>query len=355
LTPDWTWPKCVAGGRHEFAGFGEAYRRPPDDFAGRVMAGLPGMWTVKNATFAPLEKADRKHWRGGVSGEAGYLPRLSLHRDYGASRAPAVLEPESAMSSRPSKRLDRAWFGGYLFAHFGHFILESIARIVAAEVAASSDPVVFLPVNEKIKLSPKLSHILPRIGIAPERIVLADSELGVAELRGMDPAYELIGSVHPAAYRRIQTTGAKSAAGKILWLSRTRHTGRTGRRMAHGEDILEARLQREFGAEIVYPEELPFERQIEKFAQASVVIGCEGSAFYTAMFLGAAPHLIKLCGSYVPLDLVLADEVCDGSSTYIFANREPFSPSLDRAAPWHLDVDRTLDAIARTIGGIRRP
>ncbi len=182
--------------------------------------------------------------------------------------------------------------------------------------------------------------------------MLADAGLGVAELRGMDPAYELIGSVHPAAYRRVQTSDASSAAGNILWLSRTRHTGR---RMAHGEDILEARLQREFGAEIIYPEELPFEQQIAKFAQASAVIGCEGSAFYTAMFLGAAPHLIKLCGSYVPLDLVLADEVCDGSSTYIFANREPFSPSLDRTAPWHLDVDRAIGAIARTIGGIRRP
>ncbi len=351
MTPDWIWPKCIAGGRHEFAGFGEAYRRPPDGFAGRVIAGLPGSWTVKNATFAPLEKADRKHWRGGVSGETGYLPRLSLHRDHGASRAPAVLEPQAARSSRPSRRLDRAWFGGYLFAHFGHFILESIARILAVEVAASSDPIVFLPVNEKIRLSPKLSRILPRIGIAPERIVLADPGLGVAELRGMDPAYELIGSVHPAAYRRIQISGA-NAAGKILWLSRTR---RTGRRVAHGEDILEARLQREFGAEIVHPEELPFEQQIAKFAQAGVVIGCEGSAFYTAMFLRAAPHMIKLCGSYVPLDLVLADEVCDGRSTYIFANREPFSPSLDRTAPWHLDVDRAMEAIARAIGGIPRP
>jgi hypothetical protein len=344
LTSDWTWPKCIAGGRHEFTGFGEAYRQPPDGYAQRVVPGLPAAWSQRNATFAPLKPSGRKQWSGGVRGEDGYLTQLSLHRGHGA----VVVEPVEP--SVPSRYLDRAWFGGYLFGHFGHFILESVTRLLSPEIAACEDPIVFLPIREHIRVSPKQARVLQHLRIAPERIVFANAPLAVGELRGHDPAYELTGSVHPAAYRCVQASDTTSAAGNVLWLSRIRHTGRNNKRVAHGEDALEARLQRELGVEIVYPEELPFEQQVAKFAQARAVVGCEGSAFYTAMFLRAAPHLIKLCSSYVPLDLILADEVSDGNSTYVFVNRAPFSPSLDRAASWHIDVDRAFAAIARTIG-----
>ncbi len=96
LTSDSTWPKRIAGGRHEFIGFGEAYRQPPDGYAQRVMAGLPAAWSQRNATLAPLKPSGRKQWSGGVRGEDGYLTRLSLHRGHGADRSAAVVEPAEA-------------------------------------------------------------------------------------------------------------------------------------------------------------------------------------------------------------------------------------------------------------------
>ncbi len=58
------------------------------------------------------------------------------------------------------------------------------------------------------------------------------------------------------------------------------------------------------------------------------------------MFLRAAPHTIKLCGGPVPVDLLLADEVSDGRSTYIHAGSEPLTAETVRHAPWQIDIGR---------------
>ncbi len=181
--------------------------------------------------------------------------------------------------------------------------------------------------------------------------MLANAPLAVGELRGHDPAYELTGSVHPAAYRCVQASDTTSAAGNVLWLSRIRHTGRNNKRVARGEDALEARLQRELGVEIVYPEELPFEQQIAKFAQARAVIGCEGSCvlYRDVPARGSAfdQAVRQLCPARPsPGRRGLGRKARPMSSP--IARRSP--PSLDRAASWHIDVDRAFAAIARALG-----
>jgi capsular polysaccharide biosynthesis protein len=178
-------------------------------------------------------------------------------------------------------------------------------------------------------------------------VTLVNAPVSVGELRGQDAAYEFKGRVYPDAYRRVQEPEGARTKGKIVYLSRAQFAPKLGTEMrwAKDEDVLERRLAAEFGAEIVYPETLPFAEQIAKFAEADVVIGCEGSAFYTAMFLSDAPHMVKLCGADIPIDLILAEEVSNGNSTYLYASTVPLTPQTVRHAPWCLDVDRVVDAL----------
>jgi capsular polysaccharide biosynthesis protein len=333
-------------GAREFIGFGDEFPQMQDDFGDRVLSGLPQTWSLRNETLAPLFQHDRIRHSGRAPDGDGRLPRLALCRGYGSERPAKSIAPEP-YSGPAESHLERAWFGGYFFPNFGHFLLESLARVLSAEVAVSDDPIVFLSGRPHARIYRPFQNILEKVGIAPERAVIVSAPLSVGELRGQDAAYEFKGRVHPDAYRRVQEPGGARIDGKIVYLSRARFEPKVGsdKRWAMDEDVLERRLEAEFGAEIVYPETLSFAEQIAKFAQAQFVIGCEGSAFYTAMFLADAPHTIKLCGASIPVDLPLAEEVSNGCSTYLYASTEPLTPQTKRHAPWRLDVERVVDTL----------
>jgi len=333
-------------GVREFIGFGDAYRRPLDDFGGRVLPGLPETWSLRNQTLAPLFPHDRIRHSGRAADSDGRLPRLALRRFYGSESLIKSIAPEP-FDGPVESHLERAWFGGYFFPNFGHFLLESLSRVLSDEVTNSRDPIVFLSGKPHRKLYRPFQNILTQIGIAPERVTIVNTSLSVGELRGQDAAYEFKGRVYPDAYRRVQEQAPARVKGKIVYLSRAQFAPKLGTEMrwAKDEDELERRLADEFDAEIVYPETLPFAEQIAKFAEADFVVGCEGSAFYTAMFLADAPHMVKLCGADIPIDLFLAEEVTNGCSTYLYASTAPLTPRTVRHAPWRLDVGRVIDAL----------
>ncbi len=215
------WRKQMREGAREFIGFGDAYRQPPDDFRGRVLSGLPEIWCLQNQTLAPLFQHDRIRHSGRAADGDGSLPRLALRRGYGSEHLAKSLAPEP-FDGPAESHFERAWFGGYFFPNFGHFLLESLSRLLGAEVARSTDPIVFLSGKPHKKLYQPFQNILTHIGIAPERLTFVNAPLSVGELRGQDAAYEFKGRVHPDAYRRVQEPAGARVKGKIVYLSRAR-------------------------------------------------------------------------------------------------------------------------------------
>src|SRR5205085_267894 len=82
LPLDARWRKRMREGAREFIGFGDAYRELPHDFSGRVLPGLPEIWSLKNETLAPLFPQDRIRHSGRAADADGSLPRLALRRFY---------------------------------------------------------------------------------------------------------------------------------------------------------------------------------------------------------------------------------------------------------------------------------
>jgi capsular polysaccharide biosynthesis protein len=118
-------------------------------------------------------------------------------------------------------------------------------------------------------------------------------------------------------------------------------------RQIEGEEELERQLTREFDAEIIYPETLSFAAQIEKLSRAGHVIGCEGSAFHSLIFLRQVPQAIVLSNSLPHMDYLLCDELFDGETAYIRATNE--AAELKDRSHWTIDIPRVLRSVGRLL------
>ncbi len=183
-------------------------------------------------------------------------------------------------------------FGGYFFHHFGHFILETLARLWALP-PGDSTPVVWLtggPVEDWQR------EILDMLEVTAPMVFL-DRPTKVRELLVPDPGFRIQGQAHPrhiaylGRYQPAIGCAASYAAGVKVWLSRGYAAPD---RCAPQEGRLEAVL-RENGCQVVYPEKLEVCAQLDVLADARVVAGLEGSAFHAAMLVaGPSAPLIVL-------------------------------------------------------------
>lgn len=195
-------------------------------------------------------------------------------------------------------------FCGVLFNHFGHFLLESSARLWYA--AEHSDiPLVWAgdsiwnrtnhrrsgmreharPTPDDwepdVVLSRWQREIIEVLGLPnPVMVVTAPTRFGT--LHVPDIGYRYDDQFHPqhaafmARYR-----GPRRELGNRLWLSRSRIRKDV-------RDLNEATLERrlaEAGWIIAHPEAQSVREQLDQFSRASIVAGEEGSSFHVLMLM----------------------------------------------------------------------
>ena len=342
--------KTHAKGTRTFLGFPDAELRQLLRGFGERVLGPPTIRSVQDAHLVPLVAVAQGRYIGGVFAGGVYQSSLVLHRGHNRKRDARVRQPEQGPSrSTTGQRLGRAWFGGYLTDHYGHFLLEGLARVLDPEIAASTDPVIFFNANRIAELRPYMRAVFARVGIDPARILLCDEPLSVEELRFQEPTFEIRGFVRPAAYARIQRSGGAARSSGMAYLSRS---GLIGDRTIEGEAGFEDWLAREMGANMFAPQQLSFEAQLEKLEAAQFILGCEGSAFHSLIFLARAPDTVMLCGGPPNINYLLCDELFDGDTIYVRTSL-PTDGAVDRMR-WTLDVGAAKRA-ARFVTGSRSP
>jgi hypothetical protein len=246
--------------------------------------GRPLKWQrVHDAIVVPLsESFDFSSGAGVVaSGPGQYVVGTGLRR-----YSQEIVPPPQITGLSAERSIPRAVFGGFVFAHFGHFLVESLSRLWIEEISTidSSVPLVWIRGGMGWEFTPWMTEICRRIGLERE-IVLVDARtgpLGVEELIIPQAGFELREWMHPMQMKRLGTTPwLPNASDSRVWLSRTRVGESAGLTQEHEVEAVLA----ERGWSIICPESLSIDEQVETLVGASHVAGVEGSALHGLMLV----------------------------------------------------------------------
>ena len=208
---------------------------------------------------------------------------MTVHRREGQSvrRTPERIEVPSGLTRVAMPVV----FGGHLPKHFGHFLLESLARTWVYPTRHPG-PLPFIHFRERFHLHEEalLDAVLAPHGTTPLAVTTPsrfDSVL-VPE-QGMDLGSDYAPEMR-ATFDTIRDHLVESGldpAEDPLYLSRTRLD--RGRRATLGEHELERRLHRH-GIRIVHPQELALSDQIRLISSARTILGLHGTALHLGVF-----------------------------------------------------------------------
>ena len=168
-------------------------------------------------------------------------------------------------------------FGGYLFAHFGHFIWESLSRLYA--ICQCKDyPILFLTPSSKLhhpfqvlfdSIKLKNSIYLVKQPTSVEKLIFAQAGSSLEPLYITDSQIESL----------VRFDFKNSIMDKKIWLSRSK--------LQYGMIINENEIEEQLrfnGFEIVYPEYISLHEQVRLISTSRIVAGFDGSAFYSSLF-----------------------------------------------------------------------
>jgi hypothetical protein len=237
---------------------------------------------IKNSVVYPTIRVAShpgKLLMGVYDEDDSYVVDTALNRRSGEQGAPVPrdLFPVAAGSDAPE-----AIYAGPLYFHFGHFLLESLARAWYAH-RYPDVPFVWAGAHtwQGVELKPWQAEILDILLIKnPTRIIADPARFDL--LHVPDIGYRYDDRFHPDHAEFLgRYEGPAQVPGHRLWLSRSKiasdvrdlNSAPTERRLAKA------------GWTIAHPETLSIREQLDHLGRAEIVAGEEGSAFHTVILL----------------------------------------------------------------------
>jgi hypothetical protein len=257
-----------------------------------------------------------RHWSGAIYTSGGQLlPEFEELRERfngpGSNGYNLYTNPPHADAARMSsaRRLaGRHVYMGHLRSHFGHFLLESLARAWAIVDLDATAKILFHPASQRRHAVPAFAQeIFAAMDIDPARIVIADEDLVPEEIVVPTAQFWINSKGSPGmciAFDHMRERLSRSSSPKSLprrvYLTRRLMDQPMQRRAAHfaanstrhdhivaktlvNEDEVEA-LFAARGFEIIAPETRSLRDQVSLVANASAIAGVTGSALHLALF-----------------------------------------------------------------------
>lgn len=213
-----------------------------------------------------------------------YIDGSALDRRSGERGAPAAV---SDYPNTDDADTEEAIYAGPLYFHFGHFLLESLAR--AWYAAEHPDiPIVWAGANtwHGKDFTQWQREILDILGIK-NPIALVSRPTRFRKLHLPDIGYRYDDRFHPDHARFLaRYEGPPQEPSHRLWLSRSLWA-KDARDL--NIDVTERRLRDE-GWTILHPQRLSVRQQLDEISRASVIAGEEGSAFHSVILLAGVKN-----------------------------------------------------------------
>jgi hypothetical protein len=210
---------------------------------------------------------------------------------------------------------------GWHFNHFGHMMIEGMARSFAVQNAPKGT---LWLISTPDAWPPTLAQnveLLTYIGIDPSDVLDPGRSYRIKQLLVPHPAYlpqmSATGAFPGPFQRAAENVMGPADLPRIdsapVFLSRSALTGNAW----HNED--EARLETllaEFGMQVVHPEAMTLEEQIRLFNRHSTFVGLIGSAFHGKLFALRPSTTLVMSADFPNLNYLLIDSVTGGVGNY---------------------------------------
>lgn len=274
-----------------------------------IRRGEPVARTLDDAIFVPSTALTPIHFAGALltaTGEPVPEARQQRRRSrigdlvLGDLSGPAPRDPERVIE-------DEVVYLGWYIDHFGHFLLESTARMWFLDQIDPATKVVF-HIERPFEPDRVEARLLESFGIPPDRLLLLDTPARLRRVIVPEPLYEMSHRAHERMaepHRGVARTIA-STFGEFeqpVYLSRRLLSPHY--RQLIGETMLEDIL-RENGFLIVHPETMSMADQIRIVNSHRDVFTDAGTACYLSLF-ALRPNRLHLLTDGIPFhDFFLA-------------------------------------------------
>lgn len=190
---------------------------------------------------------------------------------------------------------------GQLNPHYGHFIVNTLARFWPMLEAGDHPPLLchsYFGGHALLSGRSFVVDILDRLGLRLADLTVFDRPVRVRRLTVAAPALQEMASAHPLMAALGDAVGRASLDGvpvdtetRPVYLSKARLVDYVQR--IENEDEMADALSRA-GVDIVYPETLSFDEQIRLLARRRTIVTSLGSALHTALFAPPGRSMIVL-------------------------------------------------------------
>src|SRR5215207_798243 len=330
----------------------------PEDFSFVGFDGLKQENQIK-------ERLQQVEIRGGTPGvsiveDAVYVPE-ELTGSKGSQRGKIVqslLESSAVADELYEHEIDEeVVYLGWLFDHFGHFLMQSLARTWFLAKVSPSVRVVFDPPNRaSVQSVGWRQRMLAAFGVPPVRILVLDAPTRLRRLIIPEPRFEPRGiahdhvvRAHEAMARPYQVVAERLAADTTpseqpVYLSRRLLP--PSQRTIVGEAELEEVL-RANGFRIVHTETMTFEDQVRLVNEHVDIFSNAGSAAHNVLFALHGPRLHLLTdGLQFSPDYFLYATIVGAPTTFINCLNTGERPRIEDAhkvTPQLLDTPKLLE------------
>lgn len=245
---------------------------------------------LENGIVVPPDSTNKtRHQKSGVLDESGAFVENSISWDDSENFVNAAPDQPAAETL---ETLPGTWmFGGIVYGHFGHFIVESMARIWAlAELGEKIDGIVFTPkvVGERPNRALTVyADLLKAFGVdVPTKLIVAPTQVEKLYVprQGFGTRDLITGS---RKFREWMTTRAgqnvPADGAERIYISRTKLPPMRGGLI--GERVLEAYLAAE-GYHMFHPQLETQNSQIAQYKAARDVISVDCSPLHLVGYVG---------------------------------------------------------------------
>ena len=251
----------------------------------------------ENIISVPLEKIeDSNFYYGGLINEKYKLIKEAIHFDAGHSiqKLSTSFDTQKIFNQSIPEIEDAVVFGGILFNHFGHFLLDSLARLWAYKFVEKLNPYIFFyaPWGKPNYLEKNnyVNQILTGFGIPHEKIVFIDRLIKFKKIIVPHQKYGSDYTENPDSifldfvrdFKIKNDLPKEFEKADKIYVSRSKMPITSGRIIA--ESLFEEYLISN-GYKILYPERYNLFQQLTIYNNAKKIIFCSGSALHACILL----------------------------------------------------------------------